>query len=387
MEKILILGGSHRDIPLIEASKDLGFFVITLGNNDRYIGHRYADKSYNIDFNNLDSVRGVIKKENIRYLIPGCGEESYMRTIELADEFNIGNFDKPEIAKVVHNKWKFKEFCLNNGISTPKGFYYDSNIKSDILSYPLIIKPTNYSGGRGVSIAYNKLEFDIAIGKAKNISNEIFIEEFIDGTLVAYSVIFVNKKILYGFTGKDLSYKNPYLVTTAFPVSLDPSTEKRMRKDLERIASGLNLCDGVFHAQFLIKNKIPYIIDVTRRIPGDLYPYLIELCDGVKYSKAAVNLYTKGVITNELSFKYKKQKFFVRHVIMSKSNGIFRRLKISQKMLENIKFKIDLIENGYEIDNYLTTQISIILYPGNRKDIIGEIDRNIEVTIAPPLSG
>ena len=51
MKKILILGGSHRDIPLIKASQDLGYFVITLGNKDYYLGHNYSNKAYKINFN------------------------------------------------------------------------------------------------------------------------------------------------------------------------------------------------------------------------------------------------------------------------------------------------------------------------------------------------
>ena len=54
MKKILILGGSHRDIPLIKASQDLGYFVITLGNKDYYLGHNYSNKAYKINFNDLE---------------------------------------------------------------------------------------------------------------------------------------------------------------------------------------------------------------------------------------------------------------------------------------------------------------------------------------------
>ena len=65
MKKILILGGSHRDIPLIKASQDLGYFVITLGNKDYYLGHNYSNKAYKINFNDLNMVKKIIEDENI----------------------------------------------------------------------------------------------------------------------------------------------------------------------------------------------------------------------------------------------------------------------------------------------------------------------------------
>ena len=75
MKKVLILGGSHRDIPLIKASQDLGYFVITLGNKDYYLGHKYSNKAYKINFNDLEKVKEIIKEEKIDYIIPGSGEE------------------------------------------------------------------------------------------------------------------------------------------------------------------------------------------------------------------------------------------------------------------------------------------------------------------------
>ena len=112
MKKILILGGSHRDIPLIKASQDLGYFVITLGDRDSYIGHEYSNTSYKVNFNDLDNVKKIIKAENVDFLLPGSGEKPYLNTVELSSHLGIGNFDVPEIAKLVHNKWLFKKFCL-----------------------------------------------------------------------------------------------------------------------------------------------------------------------------------------------------------------------------------------------------------------------------------
>jgi len=111
MKKVLILGGSHRDIPLIKASQELGYFVITLGDRDYYLGHEYSNKYYKVNFNDLAKVKEIIESEKIDYLLPGSGEEPYLNTVQLAQELNIGNYDNLETAKLVHNKWKFKEFC------------------------------------------------------------------------------------------------------------------------------------------------------------------------------------------------------------------------------------------------------------------------------------
>jgi len=382
MKKILILGGSHRDIPLIKASQELGYFVITLGDRDYYLGHKYSDKYYKVNFNDLILVKKIMIDENIDYIIPGSGEESYLKTVQLAKELNIGNFDSLETAKLVHNKWKFKEFCLKNDISTPKGFYYTETANLDKLNFPIVVKPTNLSGGRGVEVVFNLEDLHKSLQKAQEFSDEIFLEEFIEGELIAYSIFLKKQKIVYEFTGKDDTYKNKYLITTAYPIELEIMVSDRMKYDIEKIAKLLNLVDGMFHLQIIIKNNIPYIIDVTRRIPGDFYPNLMEYCDNIKYTQAVVNAYIGKKLNNELKIN-ENQKFIIRHCVMSDKNGIYQDLYFNNIVKDKIISTFNLLPINTYIQNFLTTQIAIIFIELESKN--KEILDNINSLVKPIL--
>ena len=359
MKKILILGGSHRDVPLIKASQELGYFVITLGDRDYYLGHNYSDKCYKVNFNDIPKVKEIIENEKIDYLLPGAGEESYLNTVQLAQELKIGNYDNLETAKLVHNKWKFKEFCLKNSISTPAGFYYTDNLSLNNIGFPITVKPTNLSGGKGVDVVFDLKNLKKSLLNSKEFSSEIFLEEFIDGQLIAYSVFIKNQKIIYGFTGKDDTYKNKYLITSAYPIQLKAGTQNKLQSDVEKISRLLSLVDGMFHLQVIIKDEVPYIIDVTRRIPGDFYPYLMEYCDKIEYSKAVVKSYIGKTLKNEL-VATKKQEFVIRHCVMSDKNGIFKEIQIDETLKRNIIFRIDLMKKNTEIKSFTTSQIAII---------------------------
>lgn len=376
MKKVLILGGSHRDIPLINAAKKLGYYVITLGDRDYYKGHHFSDKTYKIDFNDLDAVRKIIKNEKITYLLPGCGEESYLNTVKLAHEFKIGNYDQLDIAQLVHNKWKFKEFCLKNDISTPKGIFYNKQLDLTTLKFPVVVKPTNLSGGRGVDIVKDVDSLQTALISATNLSKEIFLEEFIEGELFAYSVFIKNQKVVYGFSGKDETYLNNYLITSAYPVELSQKIKDKLDTDINNLAKNLSLVDGMFHLQFLVKEEIPYIIDVTRRIAGDFYPYLIEFCDHIQYSMMVIKAYIGQNIDTEL-LKTKKEEFVIRHVVMPNQNGIYKGLTIDSSIKKNIMFEFHLLEKESLIEDYLNTQISILFLRmnHNNKDMIRNINK------------
>lgn len=357
MKRVLILGGSHRDIPLIKAAQELGYYVITLGDRDYYLGHTYSDKTYKIDFNDLDAIKKVISGERIDAIIPGCGEESYLNTVKLSHQLSIGNFDTYTTAKLLHNKYAFKEFCLQHDISTPKGHNLSEN--KIRLSFPIVVKPTDLSGGRGVQIVYTEPELNEALKEAAIVSDDIFLEEHIEGQLIAYSVFIKDKNVEYGFTGKDDSYLNPYLVTTAYPIEVEQKTLVKLKSDINKIAHKLDLVDGAFHAQVIIKDSIPYIIDITRRIPGDLYPDLIEYCDTVKYSKAVVKAYLGEKISDEL-IPNSKQNFVIRHCVMPDKNGVFEKLVIDKKLKEKVVYRLNLISEKSIVNDYLHTQIEII---------------------------
>ncbi len=379
-KKILILGGSHRDIPLINAAKELGCFVITLGAKDYYLGHKYSNKAYKIDFNDLEKIREIIKKEKIDFLLPGCGEESYLNTVKLAHEFNMGNFDNLDIAQLVHNKWKFKEFCLKYNISTPKGVLYKNSEDLIDLNFPIIVKPTNLSGGLGVKIVNSSEELQQSLKKAKKVSDEIFLEEFIDGKLIAYSIFIKNQKIVYGFFAEDKPFFNKYLITTAYPTKVSDKVSQKLKEDIEKLAKNLNLVEGMFHLQILIKDNIPYIIDVTRRIPGDLFPYLIEYCDEINYSKAVVKSYATGKIDDKF-IKRKNQRFIIRHCVMSPKNGIYKDIIIDDIIKDKIIYKFDVLEKDSLIEDYLYDKICIIFIELEKED--KEILENINTLIYP----
>ncbi|MCL0063327.1 ATP-grasp domain-containing protein [Peptococcaceae bacterium] len=384
MKKALILGGSHRDIPLIMAAKKLGFFVITLGDRDYYIGHKFSDKNYKIDFTDLEKVSKVIEAEKIDVLIPGCGEKALLNTVILGKKYKIGNFDSLEAVNIIHDKWKFKEFCQKRGINVPKGVKITSceNTVLENISLPCIVKPLNLSGGRGVCVVKSKDELKSAVKHALEVSenNEVLIEEFIDGELLACSVFVRNGQIGYSFVGKDDVYLNKYLVSSAYPIEIKDEVLGKLKQNVEKIIADLSLKDGPFHLQFILKDDIPYIIDVTRRIPGDLYPYLIEFSTGIRYSEAVVKAYIGDNIDPTL-LKEKEKKFIIRHCIMSSKNGVLKDILVDKEVKGEIIYELYLMEKGTNIDNYLRQQIGIVFFEFNSEKEMIEAAKKINELI------
>ena len=390
MQKLLILGGSHRDIGLIEAVQSLGFFVITLANLKEYLGHKFANKFYLINFCDLQKTREIIKKEQIDFIIPGSSEAAYQNALILAKEIKKGNFDDLKTAKIIHNKLLFKKTCQKLNIPVPKDFLLDLKKidfkKNANINCEFLLKPPCLSGGKGVRKFNNLKQLENFFNQEKIDKEQFenyFLEEYITGQLIAYSVFLYQKKVVYDFVANDDVFLNKYLISTSYPKDIDPKLKEEIKYSIEKLAEHFNLVNGMFHLQIILKKSKFYIIDVTRRIPGDLFPKLMEFCDEISYLKAVVQSYTTNQINLKFLEKNNKQNLVIRHCVMPEKNGKYKKIVIANSIKNKVFNRLDLIEENTQIKNYLTTSIAIIFIKIAKfeKNLYKKINELIKVEI------
>lgn len=371
MKKILIIGGSHRDIPLIINAKELGYYTITLGKLSNYIGYRYSDKNFNIDFKDIEGIKKIIKTENIDYLVPGSGEVPMSIVTKLSKN---GNYDSEKVFKILHSKDLFKDLCIGLNIDVPKGLCVKNSEDINFLDFPIIVKPLNLSGGKGITVVNNKEELSSAIVHAQNLSlnKKVVVEEFIEGDLIAYSIIFKDQKIIYSFAAQE--FESNYYVTTTVRVDINYNIQTQLDSDLEKIAKKLTLKDGLLHVQFLLQDNKAKIIEVTRRIPGDLFPTLIDLSDGNEYSKAVLSCYLGNSSDLVDLLRISKKEYYLRYCVVSKENCIFNNLHIDKRV--EVLHQTDIYESGEKIKKGDLSNIIIIKYT---KDILENLEKLIYI--------
>jgi len=121
----------------------------------------------------------------------------------------------------------------------------------------------------------------------------------------------------------------------------------------------LSLKDGIFHIQYLYSGKKAYILEITRRCSGDLYPYPVDYSTGLDWAgwivRAEAGMDCSG-------FPAVSQKGFCgRHCIMSPKNGIIKNVIIDKQIEGNIYDKLIWLRKSYRINNYLTDKAGVVL--------------------------
>ena len=112
---LLIAGGGHSDIPLIKASKALGFFVVTSGNRPEDLGHRHSDRFYPIDFSNLTAMLELAQTLRIDAICAGCNDFAALTAAYVAEKMGLPGHDSFETTKIIHHKDQYRNFALKNG--------------------------------------------------------------------------------------------------------------------------------------------------------------------------------------------------------------------------------------------------------------------------------
>ncbi|HIQ28335.1 MAG TPA: ATP-grasp domain-containing protein [Sulfurovum sp.] len=388
-KKLLIAGGSHADIPIIMAAKDLGYWVITTGNNPNDLGHKFSDEYYLEDYSNPEKILKLAKTLVTDAICASSNDFSAISCAYTAQKLHLPGHDDYETALIIHHKDKFRKFSLENNILVPKAVSLSINDNIHLvnleLNYPVIVKPVDLSGGKGITKVEAKENLNKAIYDAFKLSknNKIVIEEFIEGTNHGYSTFIKNGKVVFAFMDDEHYFINPYLVSGASTsLQYTKHISDQLNESLHLMASKLNLVDGLLHVQFILKDDTPYIIEICRRTPGDLYVKLVEYATGFNMSKAIV----KSTIGKTIDdYTIDNISYIARHCVMNEQQGYIDHV-IYSDLAPKIFDKMIFYTSGDFIKDPLVykAEIDFIRYE-DKEDMsknINSIAQNIKIELS-----
>ena len=376
-KKLLLLGGSHAEIPLIQAAQGLGWYVITTGNDHKGLGHPYADKNVFADFSDKEAMFALAKAEGVQAVCSGCNDFALLSTAYVCEKLGLPGHDSYATSLEIHHKDKYRALATKLGIPTPRAItvavsgtdfarekYVDFDSAIAQLTFPIIVKPVDLTGGKGIHRAANPEEARVAYKDAcsRTRQDHVVVEEFVQGTNHGFSAMLVKGKVAFAFADNEQYYINKYLVSGANTPSTSCSATLAMLRDYsERIAGELSLVDGILHIQYIEKpDGTPVIIEICRRPPGDLYIKFVKYATGVDYPKTIVMAETGEDISGIADVP--TQGYWLRHCIMSDREGTVRDVTFAPEVQGNIVEKFLWHKPGEAINDILTYKAGIVFF-------------------------
>lgn len=364
MKRILIAGGSHSDIPLIDAARSHGYHVITSGNREADIGHRFSDEVHLEDFSDTQAMLSLAQSLDIDAICSSANDFSVISCAYVAEAMELPGFDSYQTTLTLHHKDRFRALAEQIGLPCPAAISFSTpNISfADIadLSFPLMVKPVDLTGGKGISRIDRPEELAAAVDRAFSSSRakRIVVEEFFAGTLHSYSSAIKTQQVVFEYADNEYSFRNKYLVTTSTsPAKVDPSVIRSIRQTTEKLARHLRLTDGLLHAQFLCNGTDYRIIEYTRRCPGDFYAIPVRHSTGIDHA----DLIVRPCLGMDLSIaaETRQQGYFSRHCVMAEQAGVLQGIEIADEIRNNILDIFTLRRPGDPLTNHLVDKAAI----------------------------
>lgn len=299
-KKLMLLGGSRYIIPVIEKAHELGCYVITCDYLPDNIAHKYSDEYCNISIIDKDLVLEKAKELNIDGIMSFACDPGVVTAAYVAEKMNLPFQGSYEETCILQDKGLFRQFLANNNFNVPNAKRYtnatDPFKDIDYFNWPVIVKPTDSAGSKGVTKVDNPKELENAIKIAQNGAHNgaFIIEDFLtfEGAHSSADPFTVNGKlefVTYSDQLFDKEADNPY--TPAYIIW--PSTMKKEYQDIlnnetQRLMNLLHMNTGIYNIETCVSNGKPYLMEVSPRGGGCKIAELQRMAFGIDLIEAEI---------------------------------------------------------------------------------------------------
>ena len=297
MPNLAIVGASYLQLPLIKKAKELGYttHVFAWATND--VGEKEADFFYPIS---------IIEKEAILHK---CIEIGICGICSIASDVAVVtvNYVSEKIGLIGNtidstgkctNKYLMREAFKINNDPSPKSMIVDSNTDLSALKidYPIVVKPIDRSGSRGIFKLESKEGLAEAVSSAikEGFEKRALIEEYVEGQ--EYSVEHISFKGKHYFLALTCKYTTgaPYFIETGHlePAHVDINTLEKVKKTISHALDSLDIKNGASHSEIKIDDKGNIkIIEIGARMGGDcIGSDLVRYSTGYDYVKMVIDV-------------------------------------------------------------------------------------------------
>ena len=322
----MVLGAGPFQISGIRRAVDLGCWVVTVDNLSGNSGHKISHQRINCSTLDRECVLEAARSLRIDGICTFSSDIATSTVAYVCDRLNLVCAPL-DVTETMISKDRFRFFQKRLGIDHPAFVIGEQlrDVVSDVkaLTYPVVFKPCDSSGSRGVtrfdsfSLETMAAAFDLSKGFSR--SGRVVIEECIggvevggDGFLVDGKLAFlcITHKRLDGFVAKG----------HCLPPSIDEADQERVKETLVRCSGALSYTDGPLNFDVIVSPERVTVLEMGPRTGGNCIPALIRRATGVDLEEACI----RRALGREASFPEpsKTLRSCGSYIIGSKAAGV-----------------------------------------------------------------
>lgn len=276
---LLLMGGGAYANDIERYKNEMGFKIVAVGRDINTPISRLADKFYNVNTQDVEKVIDVVEREKVDGIFVGSSEINISPAITVSEQTNARFYATRKQWDILANKARFKEACIEAGVPVvpqykiPKQFTL-ADIR--MLPFPVLVKPVDSSGARGMSVCYSAKEFMEKYEEALkwSYSKNVLVEEYImdaEEIFFQYNIQDGRVSLSSSFSKVFTESENKELILPIFHMypsnRLDEYYEK-VHPYVIKLFHTLKIQNGYMTLQSFYKNGKFYIFEAGYRMGG-----------------------------------------------------------------------------------------------------------------------
>lgn len=271
-KSVLVFGVGELQISIITRAKAMGLFVVGIDPFEDAVAKDYCDAFEVVGGQDFEGTVAVAKKYNVSAIVTAATDKPLVMMARVAKELKLPFYSK-ETAEWSTDKFQMKQRFLEGGVPCARGRLIHNSEEAQDLYFPLICKPRDNSGSRGVKLCRDLTELDSCIKEALVVSklDTVLVEEFIEGREFSIeSLHYDGKSEVIQFTEKKTT-EFPYNVELAHkqPANLTDDQRNQIGDIISKIASCMHFENCPSHTELKVNDRGIFVIETSPRLGGD----------------------------------------------------------------------------------------------------------------------
>ena len=289
--KLLILGGMRISCEIIHKAKSMGIYTIVADYNkiEDSPGKKIADEHFLVSTIDVDEIVKLIKEQEINGVMVGFNDFMLPYYAEICKKSGLPSYGTKEQFDIFTNKGIYKKLCRKYNVPTVEEYSINQILNGkldDELSFPVLVKPTDSSGAKGITVCQSKETLMAALKKAEVFSHsgQVLVERYVEGKEVTVFWLFIDGKYYLTAIGNRHVKQNqdgviPLPVGYTFPAAVTQKYCSEIEKNVKNMLGSVGIQNGMMFMQCKVENEKCVVYDIGYRLTGSLeYKLLKEVC-------------------------------------------------------------------------------------------------------------
>lgn len=274
----MVLAGGNDQAALIQElrKKIEGVEVILIDFAPNVVAAKYADRHIVESTMDLPKVKEIAQREKVDYIMTACGDQPLLTMAVVSEELGLPCYLSKKQVLNLTNKMYMKRLMVANDIPTSrfKTFTSKDQLNTEGLTFPLVVKPVDSNGSKGVRKVVNMEELEKYAKDAFKftLSDTIIVEEFNEGFEISADFYVVDgkaQKVMWCQLNKyKINDSTQVIYQSVIPPTLSDAATQKLSEIANKIAKAYEVDNSPLLIQAMINGDDVRVIEFSARLGG-----------------------------------------------------------------------------------------------------------------------